>query len=172
VAAQSPVKAADPAQKPPRSFHHNRSPGAELARLARATGIKAMAFLHPVLAVGSLAFLAFLTVRGGTVEALFWPRLTAWFTWVAAAAPFGRYYYLLFLLPAIYTVGWLALEKSGKHRNLCLAGLAVASALTLLTRSPNPSYTLLSVSMLAFSLTRLNRMIKAEPAETDRVNVG
>ena len=165
VLAQSPARAADPAQAPPRSFHHNRSPGAELTRLARATGIKAIAFLHPVFVLGTLVFLAVLTARGGTGAHLFWPRLTAWFAWVAAAAPFGRYYYLLFLLPALYTVGWWALEKSGKSRNLCLAGLAVACALTLLTRSPNPSYALLSLSLLAFSLTRLNRMIMAEPRD-------
>ncbi|MFM7182953.1 MAG: glycosyltransferase family 87 protein [Verrucomicrobiales bacterium] len=163
VLAQSPSKAADPSEKAPRSFHHNRSPGAELTRLARATGIKAVALLHPVFVIGTLAFLAWLTVRGGTNAAFFWPKLTAWFAWVAAAAPFGRYYYLLFLLPAMFSAGWLAVEKSGRHRNLCLAGLAIASALTLLTRSPNPSYALLSVSMLAFSLTQLARMVKSEP---------
>lgn len=165
VLAQSPARAADPTVTPPRSFHHNRSPGAELTRLARATGIKAIAFLHPVFVLGTLALLAVLTVHGGTGSHLFWPRLTAWFAWVAAAAPFGRYYYLLFLLPAIYTAGCWALEKSGKDRSLCLAGLAAACALTLLTRSPNPSYTLFSVSLLAFSLTRLARMVKAVPGD-------
>jgi hypothetical protein len=164
VVAQSPTRAADPGKKAPRSFHHNRSPGAELTRLARATGIKAFAFLHPVFVLGTLAILAWLTLRGGAAAAFFWPRVTAWFAWVAAAAPFGRYYYLLFLLPAIYAAGWLALEKWETHRSLCLAGLALACALTLLTRSPNPSYTVLSVSMLAFSLVRLARMVNASPA--------
>lgn len=166
VLAQSPSKAADPAQKAPRSFHHNRSPGAELTRLARATGIKAIAFLHPVFVLGTLAFLSFLTVRSGGTARLFWPSLTAWFAWVAAAAPFGRYYYLLFLLPAMFAAGWWVLEKCGKNRGLCLASLGLGCALTILTRSPNPSYTLLSVSMLALSLVRLAQLVKSESSKT------
>ena len=164
VAAQSPVLALKP-ETTPRSFHHNRSPGAELARLARATGVPAVAWLHPVLAVLSLAGLVVLSVRGGAAAHLFWPRLTAWLAWVACAAPFGRYYYLLFLVPAIHAAGLWVLARAGTRRNACLAVLGVLSMLMILTRSPNPSYALLSTTMLAFSMWSLHGMVRKSAAD-------
>jgi hypothetical protein len=159
VAAQSPALALDP-ETIPRSFHHNRSPGAELTRLARATGVPAVAWLHPLLAVLTLAGLVVLSLRGGAAAHLLWPRLTAWLAWVACAAPFGRYYYLLFLVPALYAAGLWAMQRAGTRRNACLAVLGVLSILMILTRSPNPSYALLSTTMLAFSMWSLFQMVR------------
>lgn len=154
VSAQSPLRAIDP-ETAPKSFGNNRSPGAELVRLARATGVPAFAALHVVLAAGSLVLLSVLTIRGGSHPDLLWPRVAAWLAWVAAAAPFGRYYYLLFLVPALYAAGLHLLARAGRHRGRCLAGLVVFSPALFLVRSPNSGYALLSVALVVASFLRL-----------------
>lgn len=161
VSAQNPLRAVDPATAP-ESFGNNRSPGAEIVRLARAVGQPRLAWAHVLLAAGSLVILSLLTLRGGAHPDLAWPRLAAWLAWVAAAAPFGRYYYLLFLVPAFYAVGLHLLSRCGRHRKVCFAGLTVVSLALLITRSPNQGYAIFSVAMLTAAILRL-------AAETNRV---
>jgi hypothetical protein len=68
------------------------------------TGIKYLVWVHSAIVLVSLAVLV-ASCLWSPSKTLYWYKVGGWMAWIAYAAPFGRYYYLLFLVPAFYVLG-------------------------------------------------------------------
>lgn len=93
----------------------NQSASASLARLEPLVGRGLARFLARALFWLTLPFTAWVCLqrRSRRHRQLFpWPELALWLAWIAFAAPFGRYYYSLLLLPA-----WLYMTSAGSRRD-------------------------------------------------------
>lgn len=162
VIAQSPLNALTKGAEP-HSFYSNQSPAAEVVRLARATGIKQLVWVHVAVVFASLLALAVCSMRPAS-ERLYWYKVGGWLAWIAYAAPFGRYYYLLFLVPALYVLGLRAFARYGGKCPICWTLLTLLSMLLMVARSHNPLYATASLLILILFLTVLIRdLISPQP---------
>lgn len=155
VMAQDPAKLLDGAE--PNSFGSNQSPSAEVVRLARSLDIELLVWLPKALSIAALFFLAYLSIKRQADKATFWSHAAAWLAWVAFAAPFGRYYYLLFIVPAAYCLGLTVFRRFPRQQRLWRVALCVVSLSLLAARGNNPVYALASSIILVLYLLLIGR---------------
>jgi len=141
VMAQNPEKLIVEKTEPS-SFYSNQSASAELIRLASAFDLVQLVWLPKVVAGVSLLILIAFSAKRREEDAVFWSCVAGWFAWVAFAAPFGRYYYLLFIVPAVYRIGLSVFAHFPDGRNLWLVALCIVSLSLLGARGHNPLYAL------------------------------
>lgn len=129
ILAQNPSVSEDEDGQPG-SMAKNQSPSAEIARLAELTGTRLWVWLHRAVLLAATALLAAACLPASDNAASFWHKVAAWMAWIPYAAPFGRYYYLLFQVPAWYILGLRVLEapNAGRKRLWLLPLPLVAAA--------------------------------------------
>jgi len=132
VSAQNPNRALTDAQEP-RSLSDNTSLSAAVVQLAPALGDTLPRILNLAIFLGSLALACYLSFASSRRLDNAPMVLALWLSWTIMAAPFGRYYYLVFLLPA-----WWALwpkEPANGYAPLLLGALWFVALLPLASRS-------------------------------------
>lgn len=120
----------------PFSFDVNQSPTAYIMQLSMAFDISVIAYIWQFVFWMSLCFICVLTLVKKNAENGYWVKAAAWLAWIAFAAPFGRYYYLLFCVPAWYLLGW---PTNAARRTLRFVFWG-APVVTLTAGGGNPSY--------------------------------
>ncbi len=146
VRAQNPNRSLTDSE-PPRSIGNNTSLSAAIVQLAPALGPVVPRLMNLAVFVGTLALVCYLssvsTRRLSNAPLV----LALWLCWTILAAPFGRYYYLVFLLPA----WWLLWPKypAGGYSKPVLAGLWFIALLPLASRSGAIYVTIVVVTFTA-----------------------
>jgi hypothetical protein len=146
VSAQNPNRTLTDSEAP-RSIGNNTSLSAAIVQLAPALGPVVPRLLNLAIFLGTLALVCYLSFvssrRLGNAPLV----LALWLCWTILAAPFGRYYYLVFLLPA----WWLLWPKNpaGGYSKSLLAGLWFVALLPLASRSGAVFLTLVVVTFTA-----------------------
>lgn len=107
VSAQNPNRALADTQAPP-SLSNNTSLSAAVVQLAPVLGNTLPRIMNLVIFLGSLALVGYLSFASSRRLDNTAMVLALWLSWTIMAAPFGRYYYLVFLLPA----WWLLWPKA------------------------------------------------------------
>lgn len=120
----------------PFSFDVNQSPSSQMVRLAMVFDTVAIAYVWQFVFWASLCALCLFTLLKRDFEGGYWIKAAAWLAWIAFAAPFGRYYYLLFCVPLWYLLGW---PSGGARITLRLIGWS-APVFVLTAGAGNPSY--------------------------------
>lgn len=126
VSEQNPFNGLDEGSSP-KSLGINQSPAAEMVRLIQWSGIYELKYLYWMLVGVSLVGMLALSILPMDSDDIYWSRIGGWLAWVSFSAPFGRYYYLLFLVPAIYQLGLRVMDKSPRWRYLSLTILTILS---------------------------------------------
>jgi len=133
VSAQNPNRALTETQAP-RSLADNTSLSAAVVRLAPDLGNTLPRILNLGIFLGSLAlacYLSFVSSRRLDNAPMV---LALWLSWTIMAAPFGRYYYLVFLLPAWWLL-WPKAPAGGYSSSALLGALWFIALLPLASRS-------------------------------------
>ncbi len=117
----------------PSSLNDNASLKSVIVQLAPHIGSTAAYVLNLVIFLGTLVIVCYLSYTASRRLNNLNSILALWLCWTILAAPFGRYYYLGFLLPA----WWLLLPKATPegHSVRALAGLVFVALLPLASRS-------------------------------------
>lgn len=153
VSAQSPERVVSE-QVTPISFSNNQSSRAEIVRLVQATGAIVAMYAHFVFYGLVTILLVVLTIDyKGQFRHLTWMKVSAWLAWVAYAAPFGRYYYIIYLLPTFYIAG----SGSAFRRGTWQVALWIVVLMSFFPKGHTPVYAIatacgvvLSIAMLAY----------------------
>lgn len=132
VSAQNPNRALTDAQAP-RSLSDNTSLSAAVVQLAPALGDTLARILNLAVFLGSLALTCYLSFASSRRPNNAPMVLALWLSWTILAAPFGRYYYLVFLLPAWWVL-WPKAPANG-YTPLLLGALWFIALLPLASRS-------------------------------------
>ena len=143
-----------------RANSDNKSLSAAIVKLAPWIGNTPALILMRSMCWGTLilaSYLSFFGIRRGCRSISI---LALWLSWTIVAAPFGRYYYLLFLLPAC----WLFWPKGppSRHALPVQAGLWSLALIPLASRSLDGfPYTLLTVMAFGWCAYNCNRELGA-----------
>lgn len=136
----------------PVSYSNNTSLSAVIVKTEEYIGAGAALLLNRLFFVASLLltlFIVYTANRKGVDKTLL---LAFWLSWTILAAPFGRYYYLLFLTPAWVLLWPSDLMQSGKiNQRLALGLLAILP----FAAKNTAVYTFLTLGTYAFMTYRL-----------------
>jgi len=110
-----PAKVMDrnPENASPNWFDDNHSAYAESVRMANHWDLPFIVWLHKIFSVLAFGILVYYTHKNRNNPAVFWLLASLWMAWIAYVTPFGRYYYLILLVPAWYLIG---IKKSIIHQ--------------------------------------------------------
>lgn len=142
----------------PSSFLDNQSVRAEVVRLAITYKIPWIVSLHMLVYFFLTGLLFFLTLKNRTTTGIsFWIIVSVWMSWIAYAVPFGRYYYLIFIVPILITT---SIPKIVDFRGF-QALLWIILILSAISRGGTPVYAMVTSITMIMSLLilRFNRLI-------------
>ena len=162
VSAQNPNRALTEAQAPP-SLSNNTSLSAAIVQLAPALGKTLPRMLNLVIFLGSLALTCYLSFTSSRRLDNAPMVLALWLSWTIMAAPFGRYYYIIFLLPAWWLL-WPKAPARG-HSTALLAALWLIALLPLGSRSGAIFLALVIGTFLACAWRVFRDLREASPSE-------
>lgn len=133
----------------PVSFIDNQSVRAEIVRLAITYKIPWIVSLHTLVYFFSTGLLFFLTLNNRTTTGIsFWIIVSVWMAWIAYAVPFGRYYYLIFIVPILITT---SVSKIVDFRGF-QALLWIILILSATSRGGTPVYAIVTFITMVMSL--------------------
>jgi hypothetical protein len=147
----------------PRSFAGNISLAASVVRLAPWIGGTTALVVNRVIFWSTLLLVSLFAFRAGRCRSVPISILALWISWTILAAPFGRYYYAVFLLPA----WWLCWPegRTDSHPWWFRISLWLVALLPLATRSSNAiPYVLLTSGTFVACAYRCRRDIQASIA--------
>ena len=84
----------------PISFTHNQSPAACIISISNILSNPLALVLRYCFLAGTSLVVAWIVYRFGNIRDYKYVSLTLWLSWTILAAPFSRYYYLLFVAPS------------------------------------------------------------------------
>lgn len=139
----------------PRSLEANQSPLAFATKLAVWSGFSGLAFMTQGLVFLSLGALAVATFLLRQKPETRWLLAVVWMAWLPWAAPFGRYYYILYCAPL-----WCVAAADLRVKSpLLWLPLLVLPATPLFMLGHNPAFALVSLATFAIGLGMLARLI-------------
>lgn len=110
IARENPSRALGPDGEPPESFDNNKSASAWIVKGEPYLGTALSRGLLVVVFWGTLLPVSYVVFRRRSDPEPAWQDVALWLAWTAFAAPFGRYYYVLLLLPA-----WMVLSVPSRR---------------------------------------------------------
>ena len=157
VGAQDPELALDKKTEP-RAFVSNQSMFAEIVRVDRELNIPAIVSAYKVFFGLTLLLLVALSYLRSPDHRIFWQKTALWMAWIAFAAPFARYYYMLFLVPAWYELGLHRYLPRYSWRRI----LWYAPLLGFCARRPTPIYAIAALVTMLLSFIYLFATLKSQ----------
>lgn len=140
----------------PVSFDNNQSMRAEITRFSAYIDSAFPIYLHNIGYYGSLTLLILLTIKSRHLPECYWITVAAWMAWIAYGVPFGRYYYVLFLVPVVST--WYQNNRYSTTANPKTFTYA-AFFFAILSKGHTPIYAMTTALVMTGGLTLLNQNV-------------
>jgi len=149
----------------PRSFRSNMSLQASIVRLAPWIGETFALILNRTIFWGTLLFVCYLAFVAGKREPIPNAMFALWIAWTTLAAPFGRYYYVALLLPALWLCWPAGLTRDRARWAQVILWLLALTPIA--TRSGNAvPYVLLTIFTFGWCARRCLRELRGRAEQT------